>query len=95
MIRDALKAAIVAARTPAALAGLAVELRQLADELDARAAALRRQDAKPVAERAAPRKPHAGPGRAPSAFVRMAVEPWGKDGAARRGMADCGINATA
>ena len=81
--RDTLKAEIVAARSPAALAGLALELRQLADELDERAAALRRQDAKPSAERATPRKRHAGPGRAPSAFVRVAHEPWGRDGRPR------------
>lgn len=82
-IRDALKAQLVAARTPSALAGLALELRQLADELDARAAALRRQQARPAAERVTTRKPHAGPGRAPSTFVRIMIEPWGRDGRPR------------
>lgn len=49
--RDILQALIIAAKTPAALSSLAVELRELADELDARATAQRRQQAKPPEQR--------------------------------------------
>jgi len=83
MIRDALKAAIIAAKSPAQFSALAAELETIAAELRSRADAQRRQQARPAAERVTTRKPHAGPGRAPSAFVRMAVEPWGRDGRPR------------
>lgn len=83
MIRDALKAAIIAAKSPAQFGALAAELETIAAELRGRADAQRRQQARPAAERATPRKRHAGPGRAPSAFVRVAHEPWGRDGRPR------------
>ncbi len=69
--RDALKAQIVAARTPAALAGLAVELRQLADELDARAAALRHERERATAKRLTGDHIKRGPGRHPADFIRI------------------------
>jgi len=66
--------------TPAQRRTIATELRQLADEQEQIAAAEQRQLARPGAERATPRKRQAGPGRAPSMFVRIVYEPWGKDG---------------
>jgi len=81
--QELLQPLIVAARTPA-------QYRELADELDRIAALCRgyadaqqRQQARPAAERVTTRKPQAGPGRTPSAFVRIVHEPWGKDGRPR------------
>ena len=78
--RDALKALIIAAKSPAQIEQLASDLADLATELRERAAAQRRQQTRPAAQRVATRKPKAGPGRAPSNFVRLAHEPWGKEG---------------
>ncbi len=75
--RDALKALIIAAKSPAQLEQLAGDLAAIAAELQSRAEAQRRQQARPAAERVTTRKPKAGPGRAPAAFIRLAHEPWG------------------
>lgn len=82
-IRDTLKAEIIAAKSPAQLGALAAELETIAAELRSRADAQRRQQARPARQRAGPRKPHAGPGRAPATFIRMTIEPWGRDGRPR------------
>lgn len=70
--RDQLAPLIIAAKTPAALAALADELRQLADQLDGRAAALRHDRERPPDKRLS-RGAHmqAGPGRQPADFVRI------------------------
>ena len=78
--RDTLKPLIIAAKSPAQLDQLAGDLTEIAAELRERAAAQRRQQARPAAERVITRKPKAGPGRAPAAFIRLAHEPWGKEG---------------
>ncbi len=56
---------------------LAAELRALADEQERIIEAEQRQFAKPAGERLTPRTAHAGPGRAPSMFVRVAREQHG------------------
>ena len=78
--RDALKPLIIAAKSPAQLDALAADLAAIAAELQSRAEAQRRQQARPAAERVTTRKSKAGPGRAPAAFIRLAHEPWGKEG---------------
>lgn len=70
--REILRPLIIAARTPAALAGLAIELHHLADELEARASALRHDRERPPAQRLS-RGEHLarGPGRQPTDFIRI------------------------
>lgn len=75
-----LSPAIRAARTPAQMEALAGELERIASLTRATAAALRRQEKRPASERVTPRKAKAGRGRAPSAFIRIVHEPWGKGG---------------
>lgn len=70
-VRTLLTPLIVAAKTPAQREALASALRTLADELEAEAQALRRQQAKPGPARLTPKARQAGPGRAPSRFVRI------------------------
>lgn len=81
--RNALRPLIIAAKSPAQLDQLATELDTIAAELRERAEAQRRQQTRPAAERATPRKPQAGPGRAPSNVIRIVHEPWGRDGRLR------------
>jgi len=69
--------ALNAARSPAQLDALAAELERIAAHARALAAAKRRAAATPGDKRATPHSPKAGPGRAPSSFVRLALEPWG------------------
>lgn len=71
---------IRAARTPAQMEALAAELERIAALTRATAAALRRQEKRPPAERVNLRKAKAGRGRSPSNFVRVCHEPWGKGG---------------
>lgn len=75
-----LSPAIRAARTPAQMEALAGELERIAALTRATAGALRRQEKRPPSERVTPRKAKAGRGRAPSAFIRIVHEPWGKGG---------------
>jgi len=75
--------AIRAARTPAQMEALAAELERIAAITRQVAEATRRQEGKPAAARVTPRSRKAGPGRAPSRFVRFVMEPWGKDGRER------------
>ncbi len=82
-IAHLLAPAIRAARTPAQMESLASELERIAALTRQIAAAKRREAARPAAERVSPRKKKAGPGRAPSRFVRVCHEPWGKDGRER------------
>lgn len=81
--QDLLAPLIRAARTPAQMETLAAELERIAAITRQVAQATRRQQAKPAGERVAPRKSQAGPGRAPSRFIRITTEPWGKSGRER------------
>lgn len=74
--RTALAPLIVAARTPAQQRALAAELAQISADLTQRAEAQQRQQQRPPAQRLTPRSHKAGPGRAPSSFVRIAEEPF-------------------
>lgn len=73
-VQSLLAPAIRAARSPAQMDALAAELERIAALTRATAAAMRRQQARPADARVAPRKPHAGPGRTPSRFVRIVIE---------------------
>ena len=76
-LRAALQSQLGRRPTVALRRALAAELRGLADEQERIIAAHTRQLARPAAERVAPRKRTAGPGRAPSMFVRIAHEQHG------------------
>lgn len=71
---------ITAARTPAQREALAAELERIAALIRHVAEAQRRDAAKPAGNRLTPKARHAGPGRTPSAFIRVCREPWGKHG---------------
>lgn len=70
-LRRALLFALGPRPSPAKRRSLAAVLRQLATEQEQIAEAESRQQARPAAERVTTRKPKAGPGRAPSRFVRI------------------------
>lgn len=82
-IRQALLPLLLRPLTPAQRELLATALEEAARTQRELAAAERREQTRPAAERVTPRAPHAGPGRAPSMFVRIALEPHGKDGRER------------
>lgn len=73
--RDALKSLIIAAKSPAQLAQLAADLRELAAELDARAAAQQRQLGRPPAARVAPRSGKGGRPSTPWVQVFRRIRP--------------------
>ena len=71
-LREVLQPLIIAARTPAALAGLALELRALAEELEARAAALIHERGRAPADRLGTgAHMQRGPGRQPAEYIRI------------------------
>lgn len=81
-MNDDLKRAVLAALgpkpTPPQRRRIAAVLRGLADEQDQIADAAAREQARPAKERVGARKRGAGPGRAPSRFVRIEREESGR-----------------
>lgn len=69
--------------TPAQRRAVATQLEALAHKQRQIADAAQAEQAKPADKRLSVRKPQAGPGRAPSLFVRVCHEPMGRNGATR------------